>query len=356
MLRTDSRSAYDRSWPLTDTENTVLPSELAAKSGFSHGDVIARFSQLAPAPGFSSDRGFFAASLDVTTATPAPVFKSPRFAQNDVFAAIARGEMTLAKGATDKDANTILQMTLYSLGYDLGSDWIDGSFGKRTYDALADFQNGRTAGATGILDAATLALLDQAAAAQTDRLKAASLSAATKAKRYRLVVDLAGLPTTLYVIERASGKPIARYAVSPGVTDHATPALSGRIRATKVRSWWVPPDSEWSKDMKPQPPGINNPMGLVKQQLIGNYYVHGVPKSEEKDLGQPASHGCIRMSATNILELSERYAGVGTGYEISFDVTASESLATRARDLGVLIRDVESGREYLAAYATGEMG
>lgn len=355
MLRTDRRPGA-RQWG-REPENAIA-SDVATEVGFE--DAALRLERLVLARDGRTYRGLWravqtAATGQADVSRPATAFHSRRFDAAPAFASVARGELVLAQGSSDRAAIAILQMTLYSLGCDLGPNWIDGFFNVRTREALAGFQGGRTSGAAGALDAETLALLDAAAAEQADRLRAAAITDEAKAKRYRVIVDLAGLPTTLYVLERASGRPVARYLVSPGSDDFPTPALSGRIDATKVRAWWYPPASDWAKDMKPEPPGIRNPMGLVKLHLVGGYYIHGVPKFEEKDLGRPASHGCIRMSAANILELTGRYAGVGSRYEVSFDPALSEALAGAAVKDQILIRDIEAGREYLAAVASGEM-
>jgi lipoprotein-anchoring transpeptidase ErfK/SrfK len=41
-------------------------------------------------------------------------------------------------------------------------------------------------------------------------------------------------------------------------------------------------------------------------------YIHGTP--EERNIGRPASYGCIRMRSADIINL---YSAVGTGAEVS---------------------------------------
>ena len=45
-------------------------------------------------------------------------------------------------------------------------------------------------------------------------------------------------------------------------------------------------------------------MGRVKIHLFQDYYVHGTPAGNERFLGNPASHGCIRMKNTDVMELA----------------------------------------------------
>jgi hypothetical protein len=45
-------------------------------------------------------------------------------------------------------------------------------------------------------------------------------------------------------------------------------------------------------------------MGRVKMHLFEDYYVHGTPAGNERFLGRPASHGCIRMRNADVMELA----------------------------------------------------
>jgi murein L,D-transpeptidase YcbB/YkuD len=45
-------------------------------------------------------------------------------------------------------------------------------------------------------------------------------------------------------------------------------------------------------------------MGRVKIHLFQDYYVHGTPARNERHLGRPASHGCIRMRNADVMELA----------------------------------------------------
>lgn len=100
------------------------------------------------------------------------------------------------------------------------------------------------------------------------------------------------------------GERIRSYPVSVGTAGHATPTGSAGIQRMVWNPSWTPPDSEWARDEEPAAPGPNNPMGRVKMHLFRDYYVHGTPARNERFLGRPASHGCIRMRNADVLELA----------------------------------------------------
>ncbi len=100
------------------------------------------------------------------------------------------------------------------------------------------------------------------------------------------------------------GERIRSYPVSVGTAGHATPTGAAGIQRMVWNPSWTPPDSEWARDERPAAPGPNNPMGRVKMHLFQDYYVHGTPARNERHLGRPASHGCIRMRNADVIELA----------------------------------------------------
>ena len=95
------------------------------------------------------------------------------------------------------------------------------------------------------------------------------------------------------------------YPVSVGTAQYATPTGSAGVqRMVWNPTWTPPPDAEWARDERPAAPGPDNPMGRVKMHLFQDYYVHGTPARNERYLGRPASHGCIRMSNADVMELA----------------------------------------------------
>lgn len=92
------------------------------------------------------------------------------------------------------------------------------------------------------------------------------------------------------------------YPVSVGLPGHDTPTGSFKISRAEWNPWWRPPEREWAKDDKDTPPGPNNPMGRVKLFFLPLYFIHGTPDHE--NIGQAASHGCVRMLNADVIALS----------------------------------------------------
>jgi murein L,D-transpeptidase YcbB/YkuD len=113
-----------------------------------------------------------------------------------------------------------------------------------------------------------------------------------------LVLNIAG--NRLHVYE--NGERTRTYKVSVGKPGHETPAGEYRISQAIWNPWWHPPDSEWARGKKPEPPGPNNPMGRVKLHFAPLLYIHGT--QERAALGSPASHGCVRMRNEDVIELA----------------------------------------------------
>jgi murein L,D-transpeptidase YcbB/YkuD len=101
------------------------------------------------------------------------------------------------------------------------------------------------------------------------------------------------------------GERIRSYPVSVGTSSHATPTGEASIRRMVWNPVWTPPDADWARNEKPKGPGWGNPMGRVKMHLFADYYVHGTPAVNERHLGRPASHGCIRMRNQDVMELAQ---------------------------------------------------
>jgi murein L,D-transpeptidase YcbB/YkuD len=102
------------------------------------------------------------------------------------------------------------------------------------------------------------------------------------------------------------GARIRSYPVSVGTSSHATPTADATIRRMVWNPTWTPPpDAAWARNETRKGPGWGNPMGRVKMHLFDDYYVHGTPAGNERHLGRPASHGCIRMRNRDVMELAQ---------------------------------------------------
>jgi murein L,D-transpeptidase YcbB/YkuD len=115
----------------------------------------------------------------------------------------------------------------------------------------------------------------------------------------RLEVELA--ERRLLVVER--GEVTRSYDVTIGAHGHPTPRGSFRISWMDWNPSWHPPKSPWARGKKPVGPGPDNPMGRVKLFFRQPaYYIHGT--AAEDQLGQAASHGCVRLGNEDVMELA----------------------------------------------------
>jgi lipoprotein-anchoring transpeptidase ErfK/SrfK len=117
----------------------------------------------------------------------------------------------------------------------------------------------------------------------------------------QIVVDLGDLRLYLY----RDGKLVKSYSVATGSAEFPTPTGSYVITSKVMNPTWYPPNSEWAKDAKPIPPGIENPLGTrwigTSAPAVG---IHGTP--DDSSIGTYASHGCIRMHIWEVEDLFER--------------------------------------------------
>lgn len=170
---------------------------------------------------------------------------------------------------------------------------------------------------------------------------------------YTLEVDL--VTSRIYVLDKRTGQPVDRYLTSPGRKDFPTQGDDFKIQKTLVRAPWIPPKSTWAQNAEVVPGGENNPMGIFKMSLGGfAEYIHGTPSSERKGLGHPASHGCMRMSNENVLQLFQRYAGVGTKVHINRDPAESARLKDRFAAVGGRDHKITDGAELLPDAINGK--
>ena len=117
----------------------------------------------------------------------------------------------------------------------------------------------------------------------------------------QIVVDLGDLKLYLY----RDGKLVKSYSVATGQSEFPTPTGSYVITSKVMDPTWYPPNSEWAKDAKPIPPGIENPLGTrwigTSAPAVG---IHGTP--DDSSIGTYASHGCIRMHIWDVEDLFDR--------------------------------------------------
>lgn len=157
--------------------------------------------------------------------------------------------------------------------------------------------------------------------AATKALHAALESGGTHAvRRLRIEPDVtAAAYDTVIVIDDGTnvlrlykeGELAESYSVAMGMPGHRTPHGTFEVTLKRPSPTWINPDPKgWGKDMpKRIGPGPDNPLGLRALNLSApGIRIHGT--SATSSIGQDASHGCIRLANSQILDL---YPQVPTG-------------------------------------------
>jgi len=115
----------------------------------------------------------------------------------------------------------------------------------------------------------------------------------------------ANLGARLLFVKRGDST-LKSYAVAVGQDRYPTPLGTFTIRKIVWNpSWHPPPDADWAKGKKAKGPGDpGNPMKVVKIFFEEpDYYIHGTDDVES--LGSAASHGCLRMEASDVADLAK---------------------------------------------------
>jgi lipoprotein-anchoring transpeptidase ErfK/SrfK len=101
------------------------------------------------------------------------------------------------------------------------------------------------------------------------------------------------------------------YTVAVGQEGLETPEGLYSIETMEVEPTWHVPESDWAGSLAGQdiPPGPSNPL---KARWLGIFEGAGIHGTEEtSSLGTAASHGCVRMSVEDVIELYDQVE-VGT--------------------------------------------
>jgi lipoprotein-anchoring transpeptidase ErfK/SrfK len=118
------------------------------------------------------------------------------------------------------------------------------------------------------------------------------------------------------------------FSVATGQTRWPTPTGVYHVTLKRYLPTWVNPHDEWSKN-EPERigPGPSNPLGLRALNLSApGIRIHGTPS--DYSIGYNASHGCIRMHNSDVLQL---YPLVPTGATVFLErVGPYKPLAAKA--------------------------
>jgi murein L,D-transpeptidase YcbB/YkuD len=136
--------------------------------------------------------------------------------------------------------------------------------------------------------------------ASSSQLAAAKQSIPAQMSRLKLRLNLPAYRLELF----QDDKLIRRYVVAIGDTAYPTPIGTFAVTRVDWDPWWTPPASEWAQNDSVTPPGPRNPMGRVRLAFRDLYFIHGTPYPHS--VGSPASHGCVRLSNANAIDLAKR--------------------------------------------------
>lgn len=102
-----------------------------------------------------------------------------------------------------------------------------------------------------------------------------------------------------------------RYTVAVGQVGLETPAGLYSIQDKQVNPAWHVPNSAWAGDLAGTvvPPGPGNPIQARWMGIYNGAGIHGT--NDTYSLGSAASHGCVRMSIPDVIDLYDRVS-VGT--------------------------------------------
>jgi lipoprotein-anchoring transpeptidase ErfK/SrfK len=96
------------------------------------------------------------------------------------------------------------------------------------------------------------------------------------------------------------------YTIAVGQQGLETPSGLFDVQGKQVNPSWLVPNSSWAGEMAGRlvPPGPENPLKARWIGFNGSAGIHGT--ADVGSLGSAASHGCIRMSVPDVIDLYKR--------------------------------------------------
>jgi lipoprotein-anchoring transpeptidase ErfK/SrfK len=96
------------------------------------------------------------------------------------------------------------------------------------------------------------------------------------------------------------------YTIAVGAAGYETSTGVYHVESKQVNPTWYVPDKAWAGDLagKVIPPGPDNPLQARWMGFFAGAGIHGT--SDVGSLGSAASHGCIRMSVADVIELYDQ--------------------------------------------------
>jgi lipoprotein-anchoring transpeptidase ErfK/SrfK len=103
------------------------------------------------------------------------------------------------------------------------------------------------------------------------------------------------------------------YPIAVGMQGLETPAGLYHIQWKQVDPPWYVPNDAWAGSLAGTvvPPGPADPLKARFMSFDGGAGIHGIDPSEYSTIGHDASHGCIRMTIPDVIDLYSK-SPVGT--------------------------------------------
>jgi lipoprotein-anchoring transpeptidase ErfK/SrfK len=130
------------------------------------------------------------------------------------------------------------------------------------------------------------------------------------AKAYPSVITIDQSSFKLRLFKRL--KLVKRYGVAVGMADYPTPSGRFAIQSKQVNPTWTAPNSPWAGEMAGQQVAggaADNPLKARWMGVSGAVGIHGT--GQPWTIGTRASHGCIRMTVPDVIDLFSR-VDIGT--------------------------------------------
>jgi lipoprotein-anchoring transpeptidase ErfK/SrfK len=117
-----------------------------------------------------------------------------------------------------------------------------------------------------------------------------------------IYIDRGGYTLRFY----AHLKLVKSYPIAVGQQGLETPAGLYHVTDKQVNPYWHVPNSAWAGSLAGQviPPGPSNPLQARWIGIVDGAGIHGT--SDIGSLGSAASHGCVRMSIPDVIDLYDR--------------------------------------------------
>jgi lipoprotein-anchoring transpeptidase ErfK/SrfK len=138
-----------------------------------------------------------------------------------------------------------------------------------------------------------------------------SVSSAQLAARYRayILVDRGSFTLRFYDHLKLTDS----YPIAVGMQGLETPAGLYHVQWKQVDPPWYVPNDSWAGSLAGTvvPPGPADPLKARFMSFDGGAGIHGIDPSEYSTIGHDASHGCIRMTIPDVIDLYSK-SPVGT--------------------------------------------